>query len=406
MTQNNNSWKRNYFTLLIGQGVSFISSGILQMAIIFYLVAKTNSAIILTIATLIGFLPQACLGPFAGVFVDRHSRKGVMIGADLMIAAAGGLLALAALYTELPVWAIMVVLFIRSTGTAFHSPAFSATTPMIVPKDELTKCAGYAQTIQAVSSIISPAAAAFLYAVWPLNAIIMLDIVGAILACVTVAISAIPTPDVCTEQKSQQFMQDIKEGYMVLKRNRGLFALLWIGVIYMFFYMPISSLYPLISMSYFGGTPAHASAAEIAFAVGMLLGGIILSIWGGFKRRTHTICFSILLMGISITVSGLLPSGAFLIFIVCCTAMGIAAPFYGVQNAIFQETIKPEYLGRVFSLLTSAASFAMPLGLLISGPLAEKFGVEKWFVICGVGIIIVALTAFLLPSLRKIDDTK
>lgn len=111
-------------------------------------------------------------------------------------------------------------------------------------------------------------------------------------------------------------------------------------------------------------------------------------------------------MGISITVSGLLPSGAFLIFIVCCTAMGIAAPFYGVQNAIFQETIKPEYLGRVFSLLTSAASFAMPLGLLISGPLAEKFGVEKWFVICGVGIIIVALTAFLLPSLRKIDDTK
>ena len=86
--------------------------------------------------------------------------------------------------------------------------------------------------------------------------------------------------------------------------------------------------------------------------------------------------------------------------------MGIAAPFYGVQNAIFQETIKPEYMGRVFSLLTSAASFAMPLGLLISGPLAEKFGVEKWFVICGVGIIIVALTAFLLPSLRKIDDTK
>ena len=72
---------------------------------------------------------------------------------------------------------------------------------MIVPKDESTKCAGYAQTIQAVSSIISPPAAAFLYAVWPLNAIIMLDIVGAILACVTVAISAIPTPDVCTEQK-------------------------------------------------------------------------------------------------------------------------------------------------------------------------------------------------------------
>ena len=82
MTQNNNSWRKTYFTLLAGQAISFISSGILQMAIIFYLVAKTNSAIILTAATLIGFLPQACLGPFAGAFVDRHSRKSVMIGAD------------------------------------------------------------------------------------------------------------------------------------------------------------------------------------------------------------------------------------------------------------------------------------------------------------------------------------
>lgn len=243
MTQNNNSWRKTYFTLLAGQAISFISSGILQMAIIFYLVAKTNSAIILTAATLIGFLPQACLGPFAGAFVDRHSRKSVMIGADLIIAAAGGILALVAFYMELPVWSIMVVLLIRSAGTAFHSPAFSAATPMIVPKEELTKCAGYTQTMQAVSAIISPAAAAFLYAVWPLNAIILLDIVGAILACVTVAISSIPTPELCPETKRQQFLQDMKEGYVVLKQNRGLFALLWIGVIYMFFYMPIKDPY-------------------------------------------------------------------------------------------------------------------------------------------------------------------
>ena len=101
-------------------------------------------------------------------------------------------------------------------------------------------------------------------------------------------------------------------------------------------------------MSYFKGTPAHASAAEIAFAVGMLLGGVILSIWGGFKKRRYTIGLSVLLMGVSNMLSGLLPPDAFLVFVVCCTVMGISAPFYGVQNAIFQETVKPEYLGRVF----------------------------------------------------------
>ena len=288
MTQNNNSWKKKYFILLAGQSISLISSGILQMAIIFYLVAKTNSAIILTAATLIDFLPQACLGPFAGAFVDRRSRKSVMIGSDLIIAAAGGILALMALFMELPVWAIMAMLFIRSMGTAFHSPAFSATTPLIVPTEELTKCAGYSQTLQAVSSIISPAAAAFLYSVWPLNAISLLDIAGAVLASITVAISEIPTPGLCAEKKNQQFLLDIKEGYTILRKDQGLSALLWIGVIYMFFYMPTSSLYPLIILSYFKGTPAHASAAEIAFAVGMLLGGVSLSIWGGFKMRINS----------------------------------------------------------------------------------------------------------------------
>ncbi len=102
-------------------------------------------------------------------------------------------------------------------------------------------------------------------------------------------------------------------------------------------------------------------------------------------------------MGISIMTSGFLPPDAFIVFIVCCTVMGIAAPFYSVQNAIFQETVKPEYLGRVFSLLTSAASLAMPLGLILSGPLAERLGVEKWFVICGIGILIVSLAAFSYP---------
>lgn len=106
--------------------------------------------------------------------------------------------------------------------------------------------------------------------------------------------------------------------------------------------------FPLICMSYFKGTPAHASAAEIAFAVGMLLGGVILSIWGGFKKRRYTIGLSVLLMGVSIMLSGLLPPDAFLVFVVCCTVMGISAPFYGVQNAIFKKRSNQNIWGEFF----------------------------------------------------------
>lgn len=157
MTQNNNSWRKTYFTLLAGQAISFISGGILQMAIIFYLVAKTNSAIILTAATLIGFLPQACLGPFTGAFVSRHSRKA---------------------YELVRIWYSPLAVFWRWWRFTWNCPyghgcpvnpkcgncfSFSSiqrsSTPMITTKN--TKCAGYTQTMQAVSAIIDPAAQRF-----------------------------------------------------------------------------------------------------------------------------------------------------------------------------------------------------------------------------------------------------
>lgn len=403
MTTETKFWKKKYFTMLAGQSVSLITSGILQMSIIFYLTAKTNSAMVLSIATLMGFLPQAVIGPFAGTFVDRHSRKGVMIGADLMIAATGGFLAVVSIFMELPIWLIMLVLFVRSIGNAFHSPASSAVTPLMVPQDQLTKCAGYNQTMQAAVSLISPAAAAFLYSVWSLSTIILLDIIGAVLACSVVAVLSIQNPPICTGESQNSFFRDMKEGYFELKKNKGLFALLWIGTAYMFFFMPISALYPLMSMGYFRGTPTHASIAEIAFAGGMLAGGILLSVWGGFKNRIFSIGLSVLVMGVSIAISGLLPTNAFFIFVICCTVMGLTSPFYGVQNALFQEQLPPEYLGRVFSLLGSVMSFAMPLGLLCSGIFAELIGVEKWFLLCGIGIIAVAVLVFVLPVLRNVD---
>lgn len=403
MTTETKFWKKKYFTMLAGQSISLITSGILQMSIIFYLTAKTNSAMVLSIATLMGFLPQAVIGPFAGTFVDRHSRKGVMIGADLMIAATGGFLAVVSIFMELPIWLIMLVLFVRSIGNAFHSPASSAVTPLMVPQDQLTKCAGYNQTMQAAVSLISPAAAAFLYSVWSLSTIILLDIIGAVLACGVVAVLSIPNPPICPGESQNSFFRDMKEGYFELKKNKGLFALLWIGTAYMFFFMPISALYPLMSMGYFRGTPTHASIAEIAFAGGMLAGGILLSVWGGFKNRIFSIGLSVLVMGVSIAISGLLPTNAFFIFVICCTVMGLTSPFYGVQNALFQEQLPPEYLGRVFSLLGSVMSFAMPLGLLCSGIVAERIGVEKWFLLCGIGIIAVAVLVFVLPVLRNVD---
>ncbi|HEY8344781.1 MAG TPA: MFS transporter, partial [Bacillota bacterium] len=357
MTTKTTKWKRNFFTIWVGQAVSLITSAILQMAIIFYLTEKTGSALVLSIASLAGFLPYGIFGPAIGVLVDRYDRKLVMIGADLIIAAAGAVLAVIALFMELPIWMIMVVLFIRSVGTAFHTPALNAVTPLLVPKQQLMKCAGYSQSLQSISYILSPAVAAFLYAIWRLNAIIAIDVLGALIACGTVAFVRIPQVEHERESLEWNFLHEMKDGFLVLRENKGLFALLLVGTLYMFIYMPINALYPLMSMDYFSGTPMHASVTEIAFASGMLVGGLLLGLLGGFKKKILLMTASILLMGLSLAVSGLLPVNGFAVFTICCLLMGLSVPFYsGVQTALFQEKIEPEYLGRVFSLTGSIMS--------------------------------------------------
>ena len=405
MTKETLKWKRDFFTIWTGQAISLFTSAILQMAIIFYLTEKTGSAMVLSIASLVGFLPYAVFGPMIGVLVDRYDRKKIMIGADLIIAAAGAVLAIIALYMELPVWMVMVVLFIRSIGTAFHSPALSAVTPLLVPEEQLTRCAGYSQSLQSISYILSPAAAAFLYSVWELNAIIVIDVLGAVIACITVALVRIPKLSLKKQSLEQNFMKEMKEGLVVLKENKGLFALLLIGTLYMFVYMPINALYPLISMEYFAGTPMHISITEIAYASGMLAGGVLLGLLGSFKKRIVLITASIFMMGASLTISGLLPTSGFVIFVVCCAIMGFSVPFYsGVQTALFQEKIKPEYLGRVFSLTGSIMSLAMPVGLILSGIFADRIGVNNWFLISGILIVGIAIVCPLIPVVKSLDD--
>ncbi|NQX44169.1 MFS transporter [Paenibacillus tritici] len=398
------NWKRSFFTIWAGQAVSLITSSALQMAIIWYLTDTTGSAMVLSLATMAGFLPQALLGTIIGVWVDRWNRKLVMIGADLFIAAAGVALAVVALTIELPVWVVMIVLLIRSAGSAFHTPALSAVTPLLVPEDQLTKCAGYSQSVQSASYILSPAIGAFMYAAWELEMIIAIDVLGALFACVTVAMVPIPKPEAQGRSVANNFFKEAKEGYLALRASAGLFALLWIGALYAFIFLPINALFPLMSMSYFGGTAAHASIVEIVFAGGMLAGGLVLGVWGGFKKRALSIISSISLMGIALFLAGLLPVHGFVIFVICGALMGFSSPFYsGVQMALIQERIPPEFLGRVFGLIGSLTSLAMPVGLIMSGIFADRIGIHTWFMLSGVCMIGIALLCVLLPSICNLD---
>ena len=395
-------WKQNFLILWTGQAVSIFTSSVIQMAIIWYLTDTTGSAAILTFATLMGFLPQAALSPFVGVLIDRYNRKTVMIVSDLFIAASLLVLVIAGFFGELPIWLIMLVLFVRSIGATFHTPSLKAITPLIVPKEHLIRFAGYSQTFQSVSLLFSPAVAAVLYSVWELNMIFLIDIAGAIFAIIT--LSLVTVRPLMNKKVSQRpnVVSEAKEGFNVLRSEQGMMALLFISAVYAMIYFPIGTLYPLITMTYFGGAVMHSSLIEILSSLGALIGAIALGKWGDRINKMGAIKTSIACMGLGLIATGLLPPEGIKIFFILSFLMGITLPFYhGVLNSIYQIMFSEKYLGRIFSLTSGITKIAMPLGLILTGAFAEIIGVEKWFLISGLFTVAIALACSMLPSLRN-----
>lgn len=400
------NWKKNFFTIWTGQALSQFSSSVLQFAIVWYLTDKTGSAMVLTVAMMMGFLPQGILGPFIGVFIDRYNRKRIMIVSDLFISAASFAMVAAGWMGGLTTELILVVLLLRSVGSAFHTPCLQAVTPQIVPSDQLTRCSGYSQALESVSQILSPVVAAVLYSSWSLSGIISLDVIGALIAVLTLGITEIPQLMRKDNDEKIRVLREAKEGFLILKTKKGMLGLVLIGSIYTLALMPTSALFPLMTMSYFHGTSTHASMVEVVFSVGLLFGSLILSKWGGTKNRIYTIVLSFLLMSFSLLISGLLPPGGFYAFILCSWLMGVSGPFYwGMYTPLLQSNFEAEYLGRVLSLSSSIRLLSGPVGLVISGAFAENYGVEKWFLIASALVLSASILCIAVPAVRTCDDT-
>lgn len=397
------SWKKTFAIIFTGQAFSILGSSIVQFALIWYLTEKTGSALVLTIATLVAILPQGLLGFFAGPLIDRYDRKKIMIIADLGIALATFIIVIWGFFGEISITMIMIVMAIRSVGSAFHSPALQASVPMFVPEEDLAKASGYSQAIQSISLIAGPALGALAISLIPLNIVCLIDVVGAIIASSMLFFVKIPNPE--KKEAKNNMLKEMKEGIDVLLKNKGILLLTIGNIILMIMYMPVNSFFPLMSKVHFNGTAIHASIAEITFAVGMLAGGISLGIWGGTKKKIYTLVSAMCLIGIAIFVSGILPQTGFVIFAIMSAIMGIGAALgNGIFTTILQLKVDKDKQGRVFSIIVALAVLATPLGMLISGPVAEFFGITTWFIIAGIVILVVGIGMCFFKSVINIEE--
>lgn len=392
---------KTFLIVYTGQAISQLTSSILQMAIVWYLITETNSSNIVALSGIVGFLPQGVLGLFIGVFIDRFDRKKIMIISDLLIAAASLSLSISGFFGGISIPLIMIVLFIRSVGTAFHVPSLQAITPLIVSKDELPKYSGYSQTLQSISLLLSPVLASFFFSIWSLQAIVMLDVLGAIIGVFTLCIVTIPKIKIDFENTKIDIALEMKEGIATLKKNR-LFNFMLLGAAFSIVYIPIFVLYPMMTLSYFGKNQWYAGAIEVVFAIGMLIGSLVLGATGGGKRKIVTIAFFCFIIGISLSISGILGKNMFLGFALCSTLLGFATPFYqGLQIVVFQQKIQEKYLGRVMSLSGSLMAIGTPIGIGLSGIISDKIGVENFFLYSGILIIFISILYLTVQTSEK-----
>ncbi len=400
-------WRRTFFTVWGGQALSLFGSELVQFALVWWLTLRTDSATVLSIAMLVGVVPRIVLSPLAGAVIDRYNRRIIMILADGGIALITLALVLLDALALLQPWHIYAALALRAAGAAFHLPAMEASTSLLVPEQQLARVGGMNQTLSGLVSIAAPPLGALLYGLLPLYGILAIDILTAAAAVSTLLVSHIPQPPAGTPSHANPFralLQDSLVGFRYIHAWRGLFLLLIVASLLNMVLSPVSALLPLLVTRVFSGTALQLGLLDSMFGIGMILGGIVLSVWGGFKRRIYTSLSGILAMGCGVLAVGAAPAGAFWLVLVGFFVIGaMQALTNGPLMAVIQSSVAPEMQGRVFTTMNSLSSLMTPLGLALAGPLADAAGIRVWFYISGLFCISAGILGFALPAVRNIE---
>ena len=397
------NWKALVSAVWGGQAVSILTSFAANYAVVWWVTESTGSATLLTFMTAMMYLPMALLGPVAGTVVDRFPRRVVIIVSDTASAAFALVMALLVMAGQLSVELMVAMMLARSVFQTFHTPAMQALMPSLVPDRHLVRIATLDQGIQSLANIAGPALGILLYTTLGLQAALLLDVAGALIGCVGLLFVRGDDGHMAAERRTG-VLHEMREGLGAVRAVPGMArALLWILAGYLFF-APMASLFPLMTYQHFGGDGYDASLVEAVWGVGSLIGTVVLGVHGGGRRLMLLVTLSMIGVGVFTAVEGLLPPGAFGVFVALMVPEAIvAALYYSPLMALIQRLVAPEVLGRVSALYLTASSVVAPVALLISGPLADRFGVAAWFVVCGVGLTLCGIPLLASRAVRGLD---
>ena len=419
---------RTFFIICFGQFISLFGSQLTSFALGVWVYQSTDSVTQFALIAFFTLLPNLLISPLAGAMVDRWNRRWVMILSDSVAGLSTFAIALLAISGHLQIWHIYLATTISSISNAFQWSAYTASITLLVPKKHLSRASGMTQLSEAIARLLSPICGGFLVLIIQLQGVILLDLTTFLFALLSLLIVRFPklkSPTVGRSGKASLFQESIY-GWRYIKARPGLMAMLLFFTVSNFALSVAEVLFTPLILS-FSSTEILGVVLSIGGS-GMLLGSIVMSIWGGPKRRIYGVFFFELLFGLGVFLAGLQTS-VVLITIGAFVAFFSIPIFQSSSNVIWQTKVPPDIQGKVFSIRRMIAWSSRPLAYLIAGPLADRLfeplltvdgalaqsvgqligtgagrGIGLMFIVMGSLTIIATIIAYQYAPLRLVED--
>jgi len=396
---------RKFTVLWLGQVISLLGSAMTWFGFTIWAWEKTGKASALATISFFTFLPAVFFAPIAGALVDRWNRKLVMLLSDL--ATAFGTLTIFLMYTfgDLQIWHIYVVSIVTGFFTAFQYPAYAAAVATMLSKEDYARASGMLGTARALSGILAPIFAAALLNWIGLSGIMVIDLGTFLFAFLTVILISIPQPKQTSVglQSKGTLWQEVSFGFRYINQRQSLRSLTGLFMLAGIFLAIGATLMAPLVLSQTQNNESALAAVQSTGAIGGIVGGVILSIWGGTKRRVHTI----LLGGAGACLLGILWLGVsrvILFWAIGCFFFAFFEPFVeGGNLAIWQSKVEADVQGRVFSARQLLVQVPYLFGILISGYLAEASAISNVLIVAGLAGALVFIFGYLVSHVREAE---
>ncbi|MDR3276673.1 MAG: MFS transporter [Treponema sp.] len=411
------NWKKNTSFFLAGQVITLFGSALAQYAITWYIVLETGSGPMMTISIITGVAPMFFISPFAGVWADRYNRKYLINGSDALTALATLVLALLFLSGRRAIGLLFIFSAVRALGSGIQNPAVSALIPQIVPKDQLDRVNGVMGSAQSVVGLTAPMLSGLLLSFTSIEVIFFVDVITAVLGIMAVFfLVKIPErlagePAVVTAPAEppagppaglpkRSYLRDLREGARYVAGHGFIMRIIVIAVFFNFAVAPVVYLTPLQVARNFGPDLWRLSALKVVFAGGLFLGGLLISLWKGFKNRSYTMALACALLGTSGIMLGL--AANFWLYLGFTVAVGMALPLFNVPAiSALQARVEGAYIGRVFSVFGMVSGAVQPLGMILFGPLSDRLNINLILIACGLIILGLCFPFLISRALRE-----